>query len=91
MKMELEIDLPQEVVAQLPATDLGRLCREEIVLHLHSQRKLTAGDGARVLGLTRLQFLDLLNRRGTGLLVDLDAEDFRQIDELTNRHPSGAN
>ena len=90
MKMELEIDLPQELVSQIPADDLGKLFREEIVLRLYSEQKLTPADGARLLGVTRLQFLDLLNRRGTGLLAELDAEDFRQIDELTKRHPPKA-
>ena len=72
----------------MPPGELGKLCGEEVVLRLYAEHKLTPADGARLLGLTRLQFLGLLNRRGTGLLVDLDAEDFRQIDELSKRYGS---
>jgi hypothetical protein len=90
MKLELDIDLPHEILSQVPAAELGKLCGEGVVLRLYAEHKLTPADGARLLGLTRLQFLDLLNRRGTGLLVELDAEDFRQIDELSNRYGSKA-
>ena len=45
----------------------------------------------RLLGLSRIQFLNLLRDRGVGFRVDLTDEDFQQIDELREQYPSKAN
>lgn len=39
-----------------------------------------------MLGLTRIQFLDLLRTSGVGFRVELDDEDFRQIRQLREDH-----
>jgi hypothetical protein len=39
-----------------------------------------------MLGLTRLQFLDLLSRTGVGFRVELDEEDFAQIRRWREDH-----
>jgi len=82
VKLEIDVDLPREVVDQVPPEDLKTLCRTEIVLRLYGDEKMAARDAVRLLGLTRIRFLDLLRQRGIGLLVELDAEDFRQIENL---------
>ena len=86
MKLEIEVDLPREVVDQVPPEDLQRLCRTEIVLRLYADEKIATSEAAGLLGLTRIRFLDLLRERGIGLLVELDAEDFRQIENLRDQY-----
>ena len=86
MKLEIDIDLPREVIDQIPPADLGRLRQTEIVLRLYSEQKLAAAEAARLLGLTRIRFLDLLRERGVGFLVELDDEDFLQVDVLRQQY-----
>jgi len=86
MTLQIEVDLPREIVNQIPLSDLGMLCRTEIVVRLYSEQKLAPAEAARLLGVTRIQFLDILRERGTGFLVELDAEDFRALDALRERY-----
>jgi len=90
VKLEIEVDLPPEILNQIPSADLGRLCRTEIVLRLYREKKLAPAEAARLLGLSRIQFLDLLRERGPGFLVELEDEDFRQLDDLRQRYPPKA-
>jgi hypothetical protein len=82
VKLEIDIDLPPRILDQIPPDELGKLCGTEIVLRLYSEDKLAPAEAAKLLGLSRLQFLDLLRERGVGFRVELDEEDFRQIREL---------
>jgi hypothetical protein len=90
MKLEIDVDLPRGVLDQIPADELGKLCGTEIVLRLYSERKLAPAQAAKLLGLSRIRFLDLLRARGVGFLVDLEEEDFRQIRELRHRYGAKA-
>jgi predicted HTH domain antitoxin len=90
VKLEIDVDLPRDILDQIRAEDLGKLCQTEIVLRLYSEKKLAAAEAARLLGLTRIRFLDLLRERGVGLLVELDEEDFRQLDKLRDQFASKA-
>jgi len=91
VKLEIDVDLPREILDLIPPSDLGKLCRTEVVLQLYSERKLAAVQAAGLLGLSRIQFLNLLRDRGVGFRVDLTDEDFQQIDELREQYPSKAN
>ena len=86
VKLEIDIDLPSQILGQIPADELGQLCRTEIVLRLYSEDKLAPAEAAKLLRLSRIQFLDLLRERGVGFRVELDDEDFRQIRELRQRY-----
>src|SRR5208337_1981312 len=66
VKLEIDIDLPPRILDQIPADELGKLCGTEIVLRLYSEDKLAPAEAAKLLGLSRLQFLDLLRERGVG-------------------------
>ena len=46
---------------------LGALAREALVVRLYDLGKLSSGQAARVLGLTRWEFLDLLDRYNVSL------------------------
>jgi predicted HTH domain antitoxin len=86
VKLEIEVDLPQEVLAQIPASELGKLCGTEVVLRLYGEHKLALAESAKLLALSRIEFLDLLRERGVGFQVEMDDEDFRQIRELRQRY-----
>jgi predicted HTH domain antitoxin len=84
VKLEIELDISEDLV------DKGNLEQElskELILRLFADHKIAAGQATRLLGLTRLQFLDLLRQRGIPSVVytfddwreDLnDWESFRQ-------------
>jgi predicted HTH domain antitoxin len=86
VKLEIDVDLPREVLDQIPSADLGNLCRVEIVLRLYSEQKLAPVEAANLLSLSRIQFLDLLRERGVGFLAELEDEDFRQIESLRQQY-----
>jgi predicted HTH domain antitoxin len=90
MKFEVDLDLPPELLDQIPASEISTLCRSEIILRLFNADKIGSGEAARLLGLTRLEFLDLLRQRGMALRVELTAEDFRQLHELRKRYSPNA-
>ena len=66
MKLEIDIDVAEELVEK---RRLEQELRKEAVLRLFAQRRIPAGLATRLLGLTRLQFLDLLQQRGMPHIV----------------------
>ena len=86
MKLEIEVDLPPEILSQIASADLGSLCRTAIVLRLYSEKNLAPAEASQLLGLSRIQFLELLRERGPGFLVELEDEDFRQLENLRQRY-----
>jgi predicted HTH domain antitoxin len=91
VKLEIDVDLPRGILDRIPVDELGKLCGTEIVLRLYRERKLAPAQAAKLLRLSRIQFLDILRERGVGFLVELEEEDFRQIRELRQRYAPKAN
>jgi len=79
MKLEIEIELPDGAVDKSAEAELIRSVKEQAALKLYADGRVTTGEAAEMLGLTRIQFLDLLRRTGLGFRVELDDEDFAQI------------
>ena len=79
MKVEFEIEVPDGAVDKCAEAELIRSVKEQAALKLYSDERVTTGEAAEMLGLTRIQFLDLLRRTGLGFQVELDDEDFAQI------------
>jgi len=71
VKVELELDIPPELVD----ADFEKHLKEDAVLRLFADRKIPSGRAARILGLERMDFLDLLKRRGIPA-VDYTIEDW---------------
>jgi predicted HTH domain antitoxin len=86
MKLAFELDLPEGAVDHSAQAELVRTIKEQTVLKLYSDDRVTTGEAAEILGLTRLQFLDLLRTSGVGFRVELDDEDFRQIRQWREEH-----
>ena len=79
MKLEFELEVPDGAVDKDAEAELIRSVKEQTTLKLYSDERVTTGEAAAMLGLTRIQFLDLLRRTGLGFQVELDEEDFAQI------------
>ena len=79
MKLEIEIELPDGAVDKPAEAELIRSVKEQAALKLYTDGRVTTGEAAGMLGLTRIQFLELLRRTGFGFQVELDDEDFAQI------------
>ncbi len=82
MKVAFELDVPDGAVDQGAEAELVRSVKEQAVLKLYSDRRVTTGEAAEMLGLTRIAFLDLLRRTGVGFNVELEDEDFEMLRRL---------
>ena len=79
MRLEIGLEVPDGAVDKGDEAELIRSVKEQTALKLYSDERVTTGEAAQMLGLTRIQFLDLLRRTGLGFQVELDDEDFAQI------------
>jgi predicted HTH domain antitoxin len=86
MKLEIELEVPDGAVDKGAEAELIRSVKEQTALKLYSDERVTTGEAAGMLGLTRIQFLDLLRRSGVGFRVELDDEDFAQIRRWREDH-----
>ena len=89
MKVAFDLELPDGAVDRHAEAELVRSIKEQAALKLYADGRVTTGEAARMLGLTRIQFLDLLRRAGVGFRVELDEQDFAQFrrrrDELARQ------
>lgn len=79
MKLAFELELPDGAVDQSAEAELVRSVKEQTALKLYSEQRVTTGEAAEMLGLTRIEFLDLLRRSGIAFQVELDDEDFQML------------
>ena len=86
MKLEIELEVPDGAFDKGAEGELIRSVKEQTALKLYAEERVTTGEAAEILGLTRIQFLDLLNRAGVGFQVELDDEDFAQIRRWREDH-----
>lgn len=77
--LKVEIELPRDLVAALdiPEADLGRRAQEWVVLELFQEGGISAGKAAEILGLSKLEFLGLLDHRNLPYL-DADTEELER-------------
>jgi predicted HTH domain antitoxin len=59
----LQLDLPDDLVTTLTATDVQAV-REAAVVKLYDLGRISTGKAARLLGISRRAFLDLLSQYG---------------------------
>jgi hypothetical protein len=59
-----------------------RSAKQQTVLKLYADDLVTTGEAAAMLGLTRIQFLDVLHNTGVGFRVELDEQDFQVLRKL---------
>jgi predicted HTH domain antitoxin len=88
MKLAFELEVPVGAVDQSAEAEFVRSVKEQTVLRLYSDKRVTTGEAAEMLALTRIQFLDLLRRTGVGFQVELDDEDFKMLRAWRQDHDS---
>ena len=81
MKVAIELTLPDGAVDRTAEAELVRSVKEQAVLKLYSEQRISVSEAAEMLGCTRLDFLELLRASGVGFRVDLDPEDFEQLQQ----------
>ena len=79
MKLAFEFEVPDGAVDKSTEAELVRSVKEQTVLKLYSEQRVTTGEAAEMLGVSNIEFLDVLRRTGVGFLVELDQEDFDQL------------
>jgi predicted HTH domain antitoxin len=89
MKLAFELELPDGAVDQSARAELVRSVKEQTALKLYSEQRITTGEAAEMLGLTRIEFLDLLRQNGVGFQVELDDEDFQILRRWRDDHAKG--
>ncbi|MCC7537649.1 MAG: UPF0175 family protein [Deltaproteobacteria bacterium] len=73
--VRVEFEVPEDLIdPSVSDADLARAAKEDFVLRLFRERRLSSGGAAEVLGITRRDFLDLLAARGSPYL-DLTANE----------------
>ena len=82
-KIQLEWELPEEIDAEL-RNELWASVQREAAPHLYRAGKISSGYGARLLGISRLEFIDLLREHEVPM-ISLDEEDLQSEIELS-RH-----
>ena len=88
MKLAFELEVPDGAVDKNAELELVRSVKEQAALKLYAEQRITTGEASEMLGLTRIQFLDLLHRSGSGFRVELDEEDFKMLRQWREDHPS---
>jgi predicted HTH domain antitoxin len=67
--MQLRLQVPERLTGK-NQQQLEALAFEALVVRLYSLGELSSGEGAKLLGLTRREFLDLLNQYNVSLFDD---------------------
>ena len=86
MKLAFELDVPDGALAPGAQAELVRSVKQQAILKLYAEDRITTGEAAVALGLTRIQFLDLLRSTGVKFHVELDEEDFAGLRQRRDEH-----
>ena len=86
MKLAFELEVPDGAVDKTAEAERVRAVTEQAAVKLYAEQRITTGEASEMLGLTRIQFLDLLHRSGIGFRVELDEEDFQMLRQWREDH-----
>ena len=77
--LRVEVELPRDLLMALniSVAEANQKAREWMALELFREGHISTGKAAEILGLTKSQFIDLLNQRGIPYL-DLSPEELAQ-------------
>ena len=85
VKLEIDIPVSEKVLDEGAKARLLRDAREAAVLRLFEERRIPAVEAATELGLTRIDFMALSQKRGVPLYdytIDDYQEDVKDLDKL---------
>ncbi|MSP12381.1 MAG: UPF0175 family protein [Chloroflexi bacterium] len=65
-KLIIEVELPRDLLVALnvSADEAARKAQEWVVIELFREGEISSGKAAEILGVTKFQFIQLLDRRG---------------------------
>ena len=86
MKIAFELEVPDGALDKNAQAELVRSAKEQTVLKLYADDLITTGEAAAMVGFTRIQFLDLLQKSGVGFRVELDEQDFQLLRRWRDDH-----
>lgn len=77
---QVQIALPRELLVALDISTLEatRRAQEWVILELYREESISAGKAAEILGMSKLEFIELLNSREIPYL-DLDPASWNEI------------
>lgn len=79
MKLAFELDLPEGAIDTSTQAEFVRSVKQQAVLRLYAEERISSGEAAELLGLAKIQFLELLRSSGVGFQANLEEQDFLQI------------
>jgi predicted HTH domain antitoxin len=79
VKLAFELDVPESALNGESQAELLNSVRQQAVLNLYAEQRITSGEAARMLDLTSVQLMELLRLSGVGFQVDLDEDDFQMV------------
>lgn len=62
--MRLTIEYPEELLGSMNEQELTSLAREALLVRLYALGKISSGRAAEILGVSRREFLEVLDRNG---------------------------
>ena len=79
VKLDLDLELPDGLLDDNGRAELVRHVREQAVVKLLIDGRVTTREGAKLLEMIHVEFLDLLKKAGVPFQVDLDNEDLMMM------------
>ena len=83
-RIRLEMELPDGLVDKTFEAELLKGFKEEAALRLFKEGKVSSGFAARLIGISRLEFLNLLQKRAIPF-VEYTLEDFHHDTEVMEK------
>jgi hypothetical protein len=90
VKLAIELDVPDGAIDRPAQEELIRSVKEQAVLKFYAGDLISGAQAAQILGITRLQFLDLVRTSGVGIRVDLDEDDFQTLRSKREQNSSNS-
>jgi predicted HTH domain antitoxin len=75
-RVYLDVELPDELFAQLREEEIERKVKEALVMELLREHRLSQGKAAEILGIDRYELFDLMTNYRVPV-IDLDTEELR--------------
>ena len=75
-RVKLDLELPEEIFAQLEGPEIEKRVREALVMDLLREHQLSQGKAAELLGLSRHELFDLMARHHVPV-IDLSADELK--------------
>jgi predicted HTH domain antitoxin len=75
-RVQLDLELPDELFAQLRQEDIEKKVKEALVMGLLREHRLSQGKAAEILGVSRHELFDLMTNHHVPV-IDLNAEELK--------------